>query len=63
MLRRQRALARLLRNLVVDEGVVEADGRGFAAGVGVDDAVDARPEGGGEAHRAGLAGRVERRAA
>ena len=51
-----------LRHLVVDEGVVEADRRRLVARVGVDDPREARPIGGGEAHRAGLAARIERRA-
>lgn len=39
--------------------VAKADGGRFIAGVGEDDAADARPVGSGQAHRARLAGRIE----
>src|SRR5688572_1881328 len=42
-------------DLVVEEGVVEADRRRVVAPRRVPDAVDARPIGGGKAHRARLA--------
>jgi len=40
--------------------VAEADGGGLGPAVGEDDALDARPVGGREAHRAGFAGSVKR---
>lgn len=45
--------------LLVELGVGEADGGGGFSGVGVDDAFDARPVGGSQAHGAGFAGGVE----
>ena len=46
-------------DLVVDERVVEPGAGGVVPGVGVDEAVDARPVGGRQAHRAGLAAAVQ----
>ena len=42
--------------------VAETDGRRFGPAVGEDDAVDARPVGGRQAHRAWFAGGVQRAA-
>jgi len=48
---------------VIQLVVAEADGGRFGAAVGEDDAADARPVGGRQAHRAGFAGGVQRAAA
>ena len=57
-----RRLSGAFGDLVVDESVVEADRGRLVARVGVDDPGETRPIGGGEAHRAGLAARIEHRA-
>jgi hypothetical protein len=50
---------RRLRNFAIDESIVEADLRRLDPRVGVIDALQSRPIDRGEAHRAGLAARVD----
>ena len=61
MLHPDRAIRGILRHLVVDESVVEADRRSVISRIRVDDPGDSRPVGRSEAHRPGLAARVQRR--